>query len=58
MYIFFLLLLFFLLKKPVLVDSSLVGLDFKGPVNTVDVMSSWSVYLTTVFLRAFLFLSG
>ena len=25
-----------------------VGLEFNGPVNTIMVMSSWSVYLTTL----------
>ena len=27
----------------------LVRLEFNGPVNTIKVMSSWSVYLTTLF---------
>ena len=26
-----------------------VGLAFNGPVNTIKVMWSWSVYLTTLF---------
>ena len=29
------------------------GLEFNSPVNTVKVMSSWSVYLTTPFLGRF-----
>ena len=29
---------------------SLVGSEFNGPVNTIEVMSSGSVYLTTLFL--------
>ena len=28
----------------------LVGLEFNGPLNTIRVISSWSVYLTTLFL--------
>ena len=31
--------------------SGLVGLEFNGPVNTIKVMASRSVYLTTIFLR-------
>ena len=31
-------------------DKTLVGLEFNGPVNTVKVKSSQSVYLTTLFL--------
>ena len=36
----------------------LVGLKFNGPVNTIYVMSSPSVYLTTFFLYRFSPLSG
>ena len=31
----------------------LVGLEFNNPVNTIKVMSSQSVYLTTLFLGSF-----
>ena len=31
-------------------DHTLVGLEFNGPVNTIKIMLSQSVYLTTLFL--------
>ena len=37
---------------------NLVGLEFNSPVNTVRVMLSWSVYLTTLFLGRLSPLSG
>ena len=36
------------------IDICLVGLEFNGPVNTIKVMSSRSVYLTTLFLGRFI----
>ena len=30
--------------------SDLDGLELNGPVNSIKVMLSWSVYLTTLFL--------
>ena len=37
-------------NKKIKFEFLLVGLEFKGPVNTVTVMLSWSVYLITLFL--------
>ena len=36
----------------------LLWLEFNDPVNTIKVMSSWSVYLTTLFLGRLSPLSG
>ena len=36
---------------------SLVDLEFNSPVNTIKVMMSWSVYLTTLFLGGLFHLS-
>ena len=40
------------------VCSWLVGLEFKSPANTIKVMLSWSLYLTTLFLGRLNPLSG
>ena len=36
----------------------LAGLEFNDPVNTIKVMLSWSVYLSTLFLGRLSPLSG
>ena len=35
-----------------------IGLKYNGPVNTIKVMLSWLVYLTTLFLGRLSPLSG
>ena len=38
-------------------DGWSVGLEFNNPVNTITVMTSWPVYLTTLFLGSLILLS-